>query len=202
MGALDRYLGAMALVSRAALWLGGAALLASALLIGVEVVLRKVFLVTIGGSDEIAGYAFAAGTTLALAGTLLERGHVRVDALYVHFPTKLRAALDLLALVGIVGFVALLMVRGLAVLQDSILFSARATTPLATPLVIPQSVWLAGFVLFLLVSIPLAARVALALASRDLATVQRLAGARSIEEDAVAEVESATGQSAPRSSQP
>lgn len=188
---LDRYLAVMSAVSRVALWVGGALVFASAILIGIEVVARKAFLYSLGGADELSGYAVAIGTALGLAGTLLDRAHVRVDALYERLPSRLQTWLDLLALLAITVFVAFLADRAVMVLQDSLRFDARATTPLATPLWIPQSAWVAGLMLFLLVVIPLSLRVVLALVTGDLATVRRLAGARSVQEDAAAEVETA-----------
>lgn len=188
---LDRYLAVMSRVARIALWAGGALVLASAFLIGIEVVARKAFALSIGGADELSGYAVAIGTALGLAGTLMDRAHVRVDALYVRLPHRLHAILDLLALLALALFVGLLAVRAVAVLSDSLAFSARATTPLATPLWIPQSLWVAGLVLFILVVVPLSLRVVVAILAGDHATVRRLAGARTLEEDAAGEVENA-----------
>ena len=167
--------------------LSGAMMLAAALLVSVDVLLRKFASVTIGGADELSGYAFAVGTSWALAFTLLRRANVRVDALYARLPERVAAALDLLALVSLLVLVGYLTWRASLVLQDSLLFSARATTPLATPLWIPQSLWLVGFGLFLFTIVPLIAAVALALVRGDRMTVRRLAGARTLEEEAAEE---------------
>ena len=75
------------------LWFGGALVLLAALLIGVDVVLRKFFDASIGGADELAGYALALGAAWALAATLLERAHIRIDSLYVLLSRRLRFAL-------------------------------------------------------------------------------------------------------------
>jgi hypothetical protein len=64
---------------------------------------------------------------------------------------------------------------------------SRATTPLATPLWIPQSLWLIGLGLFLFTVLPLLLRSLFALLGGDLAKVRSLAGARTIEEDAADE---------------
>lgn len=162
-------------------------MLAAALLVSADVLMRKFASVTIGGADELSGYAFAVGTSWALAFTLLRRANVRVDALYARLPERVAAALDLLALLCLLVFVGYLTWRASLVLQDSLLFSARATTPLATPLWIPQSLWLAGFGLFLFTIMPLIAAVAIALVTGDRATVRRLAGARTLEEEAAEE---------------
>ncbi|WP_374634754.1 TRAP transporter small permease subunit [Ferrovibrio sp.] len=184
---LDRWLAFADRLSRYAIWIGGAMVLASALLVSVDVLLRKLLVISLGGADELSGYAFAVGTTWALAFTLLRRANVRVDALYVRLPPALCAVLDIVALAAIGLFVGLLTWQAWAVLDTSLAFQARATTPLATPLWIPQSLWLAGLVLFVFTLAPLLLRALFALLGGDLATVRRLAGARSIEEDAADE---------------
>jgi TRAP-type mannitol/chloroaromatic compound transport system permease small subunit len=178
------------LADRLATWavrIAGAMMLAAAILVSVDVLLRKFATLTVGGADELSGYAFAVGTSWALAFTLLRRANVRVDALYARLPERLAAMLDLLSLLSLLVFVGYLTWRASLVLQDSLLFSARATTPLATPLWIPQSLWLVGFGLFLFTILPLIATVALALVRGDRVTVRRLAGARTLEEEAVEE---------------
>lgn len=88
---LDRWLAFADRLSRYAIWIGGAMVLASALLVSVDVLLRKLLVISLGGADELSGYAFAVGTTWALAFTLLRRANVRVDALYVRLPPALCA---------------------------------------------------------------------------------------------------------------
>lgn len=188
---LDRWLALADRLSVIAVRAAGALILASAVLIGVDVLLRKFALVTLGGADELSGYAFAIGTSWALAFTLLRRANVRVDALYSRLPRRACAALDLLGLVCLLVFVGYLTIRAAFVLQDSLLFATRATTPLATPLWIPQALWLVGFALFLATILPLIARTAIALAAGDLPGVSALAGARTVEEDAQDERETA-----------
>jgi TRAP-type mannitol/chloroaromatic compound transport system permease small subunit len=178
------------LADRLATWavrIAGAMMLAAAILVSVDVLLRKFATLTVGGADELSGYAFAVGTSWALAFTLLRRANVRVDALYARLPERVAAMLDLLSLLSLLVFVGYLTWRASLVLQDSLLFSARATTPLATPLWIPQSLWLVGFGLFLFTILPLITTVALALVRGDRVTVRRLAGARTLEEEAVEE---------------
>jgi TRAP-type mannitol/chloroaromatic compound transport system permease small subunit len=162
-------------------------MLASAFLVGIDVLVRKLFTLSVGGADEVTGYAFAVATSWSLAFTLLQRANVRVDALYVHLPRALTALLDLAALLALGLFVGLLTWFAAAVLRDSLVFATRATTPLATPLWIPQSLWLAGFVAFLFAWLPLVLRVGLALIAGDRAQVRALAGARTLQEDARAE---------------
>src|SRR5260370_1284521 len=79
-------------VTRFGLWLGGALVLAAALLIGVDVTLRKFFNASIGVADELARYALALGTAWSLGAALLDRAHIRIDSLYALFPRGLRLA--------------------------------------------------------------------------------------------------------------
>ena len=65
------------------LWFGGALVFVAALLIGVDVLMRKFLARSIGGADELAGYALALGTAWSLGAALLERAHIRIDSLYV-----------------------------------------------------------------------------------------------------------------------
>jgi TRAP-type C4-dicarboxylate transport system permease small subunit len=185
---LDRLLVLAHSISRAAIWSGGTLVLCAAILVAVDVLLRNVFMFTFGGADELAGYAFAIGTTWALSFTLLNRANVRVDALYAVLPPRLCAVLDIVALIALGLFAGLLTWHAGVMLATSVSFAARATTPLQTPLWIPQSLWFAGLALFVLTLIPLLARAVLALLAGDLAGVRRLAGARSIEENAADEI--------------
>lgn len=191
MAALVRFLdGWVTLNHRLAPWLaraGGAMVLASALLITLDVVLRAGLRVTIGGADELAGYAFAIATTWGLAFVLMDRGHVRVDALYALLPRRLQAWLDVLSLTAMTVILALFAHRATGVLLDSLTFGARANTPLGTPQWLPQSLWLAGFAATLSAVLPLLGRCLLAAMQGDLQTVRTLAGARTLEEDAAAE---------------
>jgi TRAP-type mannitol/chloroaromatic compound transport system permease small subunit len=189
---LDGWIGLADRLSVIAVRLAGALILSAALLVGVDVILRKTLAITVGGADELSGYAFAIGTSWALAFTLLRRANVRIDALYARLPQRITALLDLAALLALLAFVGYLSWRAALVLQDSLRFDAHATTPLATPLWIPQSLWIAGFALFLFTIAPLTVSVGLALISGDRSKVRRLAGARTLEEEAVAEKDPTT----------
>lgn len=184
---LEAWLALARAIARPLARLGGLLVLAAAFLVAAEVLLRGLLRWSLGGADELSGYAVAIATSFGLSFVVLERGHVRVDALYRWLPLRLVAALDLLALLVLTGFLLLLAQRAGLVLKDTLAFGSRATTPLATPLWIPQSLWLAGFALHLFVALPLLLRAAFAFVSGDLASVRRLAGVRSAAEEAAAE---------------
>lgn len=189
-------------VARLGAWFGGALIIAAALLVGVEVVIRKSFSLTIGGADELSGYALAISTSWALAFALLERAHIRIDSLYVHLPAWLRAALDLLGLVLFTAFIALIAWYGFRVLETSYGLGAHSLSPLGTPVVVPQLLWVLGFVMFLWVALLLCARVLNALIAGDLAGVRRLIGSRSVTEELEAELADLRGEGQARPDRP
>lgn len=196
---LDRWLDLAKRLARFAVWCAGALMLAAALLVSVDVLMRKLLVVSLGGADELSGYAFAIATAWALAFTLLQRANVRVDALYIHLPGTARLVLDIAALLALGVFVGLLTWQAWDVLGTSIAFDAHATTPLQTPLWIPQSLWLAGLLLFAFAWLPLLLRALVAIVGGDAAGARRLIGARSIEEEAAAEISHASGLKQPAS---
>ena len=135
-------------LSRLLVWIGGTMILGSALVVTVEVFARKLFNVSLGGADEISGYAFGVATTLGFAYALFERAHIRVDALYNFLPTTLRRAADLLGLVLLIGFAGVITYMAWSLVGDTLDNNSRSITPLRTPLAIPQIPWLIGWVFF------------------------------------------------------
>ena len=145
-------------------------MLLAAVLIGVDVTLRKFFETSIGGADELAGYALALGTAWSLGATLLERAHIRIDSLYVLFPRWLRLALDFVGIALLLAFFGLIARHGWDVVQQSWVSGSRSQSALGTPIVIPQAIWLVGLALFFLVGLALLAYAA-ALIARGNAAV-------------------------------
>ena len=78
-------------LSRGAVWVGGFGLLIAAFVVTADVISRKVFNVTMSGSDEISGYVFAAATAWAYSFALLHRANIRIDSLYNVLNLKVRA---------------------------------------------------------------------------------------------------------------
>ena len=171
------------LISRFGTWIGGTLMLMAATIIGLEVVLRKVFLLSLGGADELASYALAIGTVWALSFTLMERAHIRVDALYMILPGRLCACLDILSLVSMTAFAGCLTLYAAGVLQTSLDLQATANTPLATPLWIPQGIWVAGLGVFMLVACLLLLLAVSALVRGNIRNVHRIAGTKSVGEE-------------------
>ena len=185
---MDRALDLARRIARLGVWFGGLLIIASALVVGVEVVIRKALDLTIGGADELSGFALAVATSWGLAFALLERAHIRIDSLYIHLPVRLCALLDILGLALFAGFIALVTWHGFGVFQTSYNLGARSLSPLGTPLVVPQLLWVLGFVMFLLIAALLLVRALTALITGDLPTVQRLVGSRSVSEELASEL--------------
>ncbi len=187
---MERVWNLTAKVSRAFACLGGLLLLLAAVLVSVEVVSRKLFTMVYSGSDELAAYLFAVGTTWSLAHVLVTRGHVRIDALYRHLPLRARAALDIVALL-MLGILALAMLDcGFDLTQSNYVEWNRSNTPLRTPLSLPQTPWLFGLILFV-VSIAVAlVRSLTALGRGDYHTANQTAGVSSQDEEIESELAS------------
>lgn len=181
----------LSVLARSGLWFGGALILLAAVLIGIDVFLRKVFVVSLGGADELAGYALAIGTVWALAATLLDRGHIRIDSLYMLLPAPIRIVLDFVGLVLLVGFFALVFWHGLGVFEQSWVSSSRSQSALETPLVIPQAIWLVGLAMFVLVGAALFLAALARLVRGDRAGASAMIGTRSSAEDVAEEVRAA-----------
>lgn len=150
---LDRAAG---LLSRWSARLGGLAILASAILVSVEVVLRNLP----GGmpdgvrlhSFDLTNYGFAAGVAFSFSYALTERAHIRIDIVYARLPLALRATLDVCALAGMTTMACVMAWHGWGVALRSAKMGAMPNSTLALPLAVPQSVWAAGLTWFALVA--------------------------------------------------
>jgi len=170
------------------LWFGGALVLLAAVLIGIDVLMRKFLDRSIGGADELAGYSLAIGTAWGLGAALLDRAHIRIDSLYVFFPQKMRLALDALALVLLVGFFTLVAWHGLGVVSQSWTSGSRSQSALETPTVIPQALWITGLAAFVVVGVLLLIQALKTAASGDLRGTAKLISTRSAEEEVEDEI--------------
>lgn len=170
-------------IARFGLWVGGALVLAAAVLIGIDVTLRKFFNASIGGADELAGYALALGTAWSLGAALLDRAHIRIDSLYVLFPRGLRLALDIGGLALFVAFFGLIARHGWSVVQQSWVSGSRSQSALATPTVIPQALWLVGLAVFVSIGVTLLVHALILMRKGDAAGAARLISTRSAAEE-------------------
>ncbi len=129
----------------------GVLLFASVLLISTELILRKFFLISFGGADEISSYILGISITWSLAYVLFEKMHIRIDILYTKVSFIFQKIFDVIAYVFTFAFVSLLTYFAYDVFYTSLLKSSVANTPLATPLWVPQFLWFFGLAFFLIV---------------------------------------------------
>lgn len=190
--ALDAVLRAADRGSTAAALAGGLLILVAAVIVSVDVLLRKFATVTVGGADELSGYALAIGSTWAFAFVMLNRGNVRIDALYQHLPRVGAAACDLAAVLALLAFASLVAWYGWGVMSYAWAIGSRSNSSLAVPLAIPLTLWWAGYAWFVGCGLLLLARSLAAFAASDLATVNRLIGARSVKDEAADELQAAS----------
>ena len=169
-------------LSRVLVWIGGVLIIGSACLVAVEVFGRKFFNVSIGGADEISGYAFAVATTLGFAFALFERAHIRVDALILLLPQALRVILHLFGLALLIGFAGVVGMQGWSLVGDTLEYGSRSITPLRTPLAIPQIPWLIGWGFFILCGVLLFVAALWAALRGDANEAERLIGVKTLDE--------------------
>lgn len=129
-------------------WIGGTLILLSACVVTLEVFLRKLFNVSLGGADELSGYAFGIATAFSLAYALFERAHIRVDALFNVMPRNMQKLVNVLGLVLLVGFALVIVVMVWSMVADTLQNGSRSITPMRVPLAWPQIPWMFGWMFF------------------------------------------------------
>lgn len=169
-------------VSRIFVWIGGTLIILSALLVTLEVFLRKVFNVSIGGADELSGYAFGVATSLGFAYALFERAHIRVDAIYNLFPNSLKIIANVFGIMMLGGFVGIICLMAWGLVMDTLANNSHSITPMRTPLAWPQIPWLIGWIFFFFCCVLLTIASLKAAISGDFHAVNSLIGTKTIDE--------------------
>ena len=163
-------------------WLGGTLIVLSAFLVTLEVFLRRFFNISLGGADEISGYAFGVATTLALSYALFERAHIRVDALLGTIPKGIRPFIHLFGLVMLISFGLVIVVMVWSMVGDTLENGSRSITPMRVPLAIPQIPWLIGWMFFVFSGVLIGIVAIQRYLRGDEAGVQELIGVKSLDE--------------------
>ena len=156
----SRLLSACRGVGRLAAIAAGYAMLMLAGLVGFEVVGRKLFDFSLQGVDEIGGYVLAAVATFGFSYALLSHAHTRVDIFVQTMSTRPQVVLYFLSVASLAGFGSFMTWTAAGTLMASIEYSSVSTTPLQTPMWIPQTIWVAGLAAFAILSILMAVRAA------------------------------------------
>ena len=174
-------------LARGAAILCGWGVLALSVAITIEIVGRKLFGFSLNGIDDIGGYVLAITSAIGASYTMAMRGHTRIDVFLVRLPRPLQSALNALAMVTMALFAVFAAWRGSHVLAETIEFKSVATNPLQTPLWQPQSLWLAGIVLFAVIALAYAAH-AVILLFRGSPELNRFYGPASAQDELAAEL--------------
>lgn len=166
----------------------GAIMIALSFAIAAETILRKFFSFSLGGIDELGGYAVAVTAPLAFLITAVERAHIRINVLHGRFSQKGRAVLNVVATVSLGLLAVFLLYFTLRTVQDTLAYRSIAQTPWATPLIYPQLLWLLAMLAFTAGTLVLAAQSLLRLARADWTGLDRWFGPSSPEEELEAEL--------------
>jgi TRAP-type C4-dicarboxylate transport system permease small subunit len=167
-----------------------------AVVVTVETVTRKLFNVSLQGADELGGYALAVGATLGFSIALLGRTHIRVDVFHDRLPARVQAWLNWLSAVSLAALALLLAYLAWFVVQDTQDYKSVAQTPWATPLVIPQTAWLIGLIIFAAIALGSALHATSLLLRGRLQLLDRDYGPRSTKDEVDEELDDIRARSA------
>ena len=161
---------------------GGVLILLTVVLVTIEVASRIFMGRSAVHATELTGYIAGISASWSFAYTLMCKAHIRIDALYLNFSTKVRGMLDLLALLGLAMFAILVVDAVFSVVSHSYTGGSTANTPLGTPLWIPQSLWMLGLIWFSFAVSMVTLRAVFGLLAGDAEGVQKLAGSPTLDE--------------------
>lgn len=176
--------GVMTMVATAMGIAAGWGFVLCAFFIAFEVLARALFGFSTGSTVEISGYMLAFGLSWSLAHALAARGHVRIDLLINRLPRSVRVPLHLLSLVLLGVFIAFVAYGAWMLVDESLLFGASDISALRIPLAIPQGLWTAGLVMFLLLIAAMFLENLLLAIAGDERQVERNLASRTYDEEA------------------
>ncbi len=166
----------------------GAVMLLLSLAITAETLLRKLLSISFGGLDELGGYALAICAPLAFTVALIERSHIRINLLQSRMSLRNQAILNAMAIVSLGILSAYLLYFTALTLLDTQAYHSIAQTPWATPLVYPQSLWMASMLVFAVAALVLSIQACVLLYRRDWSALNRRFAADSISDELHAEL--------------
>jgi len=141
---LDRLIAHSFTLARVSGWICGLLLTVSAVLIGLDIALRETVALTLGGANELSGYALAVSSSWGCTVALVHRMHVRIDSVYTHLSARVRALLDMAGLAAFIYFLAFVTFYAWKVLEQSIESNTHSISALGAPLAIPQASYAQG----------------------------------------------------------
>ncbi len=131
----------------------GYAYLALSLLIVFEILGRKILNVSVQGVDEIGAYVVAITGAFGMSLAAWNRAHTRIDVLLARLPLRTRSLLDCMAYLALALGALFIASMAWRVLSETIAFKSVSSTPLQTPLWIPQLMWFTGLLFFSFVAV-------------------------------------------------
>jgi len=174
---MERLLSWLARMNERVAITAGLLLLVSVAVTLFDIVARR-FQLSLGGTDELSGYAMAITTSWGISYALTSMAHVRIDLLRVRCSSRGQALLDAIAILSLAWVAIVIAFRVWPVLAKTIKFNSMANTTLETPLWIPQSLWLAGWMWFAVSSTIIAVSVLLYVSRGEFDEVNSIAGVR------------------------
>lgn len=141
-------------------------------------VIARPFGISLGGTDELSGYAMAIVTSWGVSYALTCLAHVRIDIVRARGTAKVRAWFDAVAMLSLAAVALTVAYRAWPVLAKSIANNSTANTTLETPLWIPQSMWMAGWLWFAISAVTLAVCVCVFLMRGRFEDIEEFAGSR------------------------
>jgi TRAP-type C4-dicarboxylate transport system permease small subunit len=186
---MERLQSAAETISRFGAIAGGALLLVASILICIDISLRYLFAVTLGGADELSGYSLAIASAWGFSAALLSRSHIRIDTIYSRLKSmKARALLDLASLATILFFFGMVTWYAWGVVRQSWVSNSHSLSDMEAPLVIPQGLWFAGLAFFVALCALMLVRGLLAFAAGDYVKLFGLIGSKSALAEAEEEI--------------
>ena len=144
---------------------------------------------SLGGADELSGYALAISSAWGFSAALLSRSHIRIDTVYVRLKSiKLRALLDLISLATLMGFFGMVTWYAWGVVRQSWVSDSHSLSAIEAPLVVPQGLWFAGLLFFVLLCALLMVRGLLAFVAGDYHSLFAQIGSKSALAEAEEEI--------------
>ena len=181
--------------ARHAMSVAGWTYVAITALICFDIVARRLLGFSSEATSELTGYLMAIGMTWGMAGTLIERGHVRIDVLVQKLPLGVRVWLHLASLAALATTAGFFVYGAVSLTRDSLDLGATYLSAPRTPLALPQGLCAARLPLLALAVAALGPRALAQLRERRLDDLDRMLMARSYEDEA-AETLEAVGQAA------
>lgn len=167
----------------------GTIMIALSVTIVAEILLRKFFSVSLGGVDELGGYAVAVVAPLAFLVAAADSAHIRINLLHARLPMRLRAVFNLAAALALALLALFLFYFTVQTVRETLEYRSIAQTPWATPLIYPQALWLVAMGVFALGMLVIAGGAVGALARGEWRTLDLRYGPESVSDEVLAELE-------------